>query len=181
MAKVTDWESIKTEYITSNISYRKLADKKGVSFRTLSERAAAEKWREQRKACQDKVREQTVKEYSKIAAKENAKKLVVLQKTADKVGTVLSDVVNRIDKEFSEAEVGALGTKTVKELTGALKDLAYVIRNVYDIPTSREQQELDIANERLKLDKEKANNGGADEKETGVVLIAPVLEDEDDE
>ena len=43
MANV-DWQTIKTEYITGNISYRKLCQKHGVSYTTLSNRALDEKW-----------------------------------------------------------------------------------------------------------------------------------------
>lgn len=43
-----DWLKIKTEYINGNISYRKLAEKYGVSFNTLKEHATDEKWKELR-------------------------------------------------------------------------------------------------------------------------------------
>ena len=39
-----DWLRIKTEYINGDISYRKLAEKHGVSFNTLKEHAVAEEW-----------------------------------------------------------------------------------------------------------------------------------------
>lgn len=39
-----DWLKIKTEYINGGISYRKLADKYGVSFNTLKEHAMDEEW-----------------------------------------------------------------------------------------------------------------------------------------
>ena len=39
-----DWKKIKTEYITGGTSYRKLAQKHGVSFSTLRKIAAKEQW-----------------------------------------------------------------------------------------------------------------------------------------
>lgn len=39
-----DWLKIKTEYINGDISYRKLAEKHGVSFNTLKDHAMAEEW-----------------------------------------------------------------------------------------------------------------------------------------
>lgn len=39
-----DWLKIKTEYINGDISYRKLAEKHGVSFNTLKDHAVAEEW-----------------------------------------------------------------------------------------------------------------------------------------
>ncbi len=42
---MTDWAAIKTEYLTTKISYRALAQKYGVSMSAISKRAAEEKWR----------------------------------------------------------------------------------------------------------------------------------------
>lgn len=41
---MVDWQTIKTEYITTNTSYRKLCQKHGVSYTTLSNRALDEGW-----------------------------------------------------------------------------------------------------------------------------------------
>ena len=43
-----DWEKIKTEYVTSDLSYRKLSDKYGMTYKRLQERGNQEGWREQR-------------------------------------------------------------------------------------------------------------------------------------
>lgn len=45
MAKKPDWAAIRLEYETTDISYRKLATKHGVSFSTLEKRARREHWR----------------------------------------------------------------------------------------------------------------------------------------
>ena len=43
-----DWKRIKAEYIAGGTSYRKLAEKYGVSFNTLKRRAKEEQWYELR-------------------------------------------------------------------------------------------------------------------------------------
>jgi hypothetical protein len=43
-----DWEKIRTEYMTTATSYRKLAEKHGVNYSALGARARAEGWVEQR-------------------------------------------------------------------------------------------------------------------------------------
>ena len=43
-----DWQAIKTEYITTNTSYRKLAEKYGVSTTQICNVGREEKWVEQR-------------------------------------------------------------------------------------------------------------------------------------
>lgn len=72
-----DWLKIKNEYINTNTSYRKLAEKFAVSFATLRTRAKNEDWVAQREAQQHKVS-------TKIA-----------QKTAD---AIVKKEVNRIEK-----------------------------------------------------------------------------------
>ena len=39
-----DWLKIKTEYITTDTSYRKLAEKYGVHYQTICSRSKAEGW-----------------------------------------------------------------------------------------------------------------------------------------
>lgn len=52
MAKKPNWTAIKAEYLRGGTSYRKLADKYGVSSRTIERRAKAESWGE---ACRQVV------------------------------------------------------------------------------------------------------------------------------
>ena len=52
---MADWLAIKTEYCSTNISYRKIADKYGVSFNTLKDRAIREGWKEQRDTTHNKI------------------------------------------------------------------------------------------------------------------------------
>lgn len=74
---MADWLAIKNEYINTNTSYRKLAEKYEVSSDTLTRRAIREKWKELKE-----------KQYSTVTAK-------VQQKTAD---VVIRREVNRIEK-----------------------------------------------------------------------------------
>ena len=53
---MADWDKIKNEYITTNISQRAISQKYGVSFNTLKERAAKEQWAQQRPNAPQKTR-----------------------------------------------------------------------------------------------------------------------------
>ena len=68
-----DWLAIKTEYINGGISYRKLAEKYGISFAILKDKAVKEKWADARKEHTNKIRTKTE------------------QKTAEKISDALSD------------------------------------------------------------------------------------------
>lgn len=68
-----DWLRIKSEYVNGNISYRKLAEKHGVSASALMQKAAKEKWAEEKEQQQSKTEAETK------------------QKIVDKLSDALSD------------------------------------------------------------------------------------------
>ena len=47
-ARVADWEAIRREYVSTDISTRALAEKHGVPYGTLQKRSAKEKWADER-------------------------------------------------------------------------------------------------------------------------------------
>ena len=66
-----DWSKIKTEYITDeSSSYRKLAEKYGVSLTAITNRSKGEGWVDQKKQFKDKT---TTKSIEKIAERKLAK------------------------------------------------------------------------------------------------------------
>lgn len=68
-----DWLKIKTEYVSGNVSYRKLAEKHSIPFPTLRDRATSEGWKKQR----DKQRNEVVTKSE--------------QKTVEKITDAVSD------------------------------------------------------------------------------------------
>lgn len=71
--KKPDWAKIRAEYIGGGTSYRKLAKKHGVSFRTLSSRAISEGWAADRERARNsgvtKAVQRTASEIAANAAK----------------------------------------------------------------------------------------------------------------
>ena len=64
-----DWNKIKAEYIAGGTSYRKLADKYGVSFTTLTRTAQRENWIQLRQQAEDKAATKIVDVVSNNSAK----------------------------------------------------------------------------------------------------------------
>jgi uncharacterized protein YjcR len=104
-----DWNKLKAEYIAGGISYRKLAEKHGVSFNTLKDIAVGEKWTELRQQAHN---EATTKIVEKVI-EENTKLDVDIYKVADKL---LEKIEQMIGLE-------ALTTQSIKHLTSAIKDI----------------------------------------------------------
>ena len=109
MNNSVDWKKIKAEYIAGGIGYKKLADKYGVSFSTLSHLAKREKWTDlKQKAC-----EKADMDLANSIGKKNAKKSAKIDSLVDR----LLDIVG----ERLEALV--IEGKDVKSIASALKDL----------------------------------------------------------
>ena len=188
--KKADWETIKAEYITGNVSYRVLSNKYNIPFRTVSDKGKKENWTKLRKEYRDDVVKKTVKRVSARVVTDNAAKLVSLQQSADAMSTAIARVFDDADQfhrhlvtsdfETEERVYKKIDTKAIRDLTGAMRDLAIVLRNVYNIPTVQEQAAMDVAAERLKLEKQKADIGGSEEAGGGVVEIAAVLPEGED-
>lgn len=144
---MVDWKKIKTEYITTNTSYRKLAKKYDIPFNTLQCRAKKEKWVELRKQHQDNIVTKSIER-----AEENAIDYKSdLYDLAYKVATQLKDMIN----ENTISELVAMGIKP-RDITGAIKDLedALHIKSVSDI----KEQEARIAKLRKEVESEDKDN-----------------------
>lgn len=103
-----DWRRVKADYIAGGTSYRKLADKYGVSFNTLKKRATEEQWYELR---QQKDHNVTTRIVNVVSEKE-------IQKAVD-----IIDVADKLLAKATELMEMPLTTQSFKQLTSALKDL----------------------------------------------------------
>lgn len=192
-----DWPKIRAEYIEDgNITYNELAAKYGLTKTTLYKRARAERWVEARKKYQKKVMRKSVE---KMAAKKStvvAKELLKLQSAADKMANVLDSVMQNTEQFYLHMNTRGEGagvfytectkeekadTKAIKDLASALKDMTFVLRNIYDIPTIQEREAMKIAAARLEMEKAKADTGPEEDAGTGVVVLAEVMEEDDGE
>lgn len=134
MNNSVDWNVIKAEYIAGRTSYRKLAEKYGVSFSTLSQIAMREKWTDLRQQTSDKTETNLVKSIGKRNAKHSAKIDALADRLLDKIGEVMDSII--------------LEGKDIKSIASALKD----IKEIKDIKSDVDlrEQEARIA----KLQKE---------------------------
>lgn len=106
-----DWKRIKAEYIAGGTSYRKLAEKHGVSFNTLKTHAIEEQWHKLRQQANHKA---TTKMVETISDKEAAKADKIID-VADKLLNKIADVIEMIDT------------------TGGIKDISIAIKNLKEI------------------------------------------------
>jgi len=136
-----DWLKIRLEYETMNTSYRKIADKYGVSFNTLKGRAKRENWAKSKEETHHKITTKTLqKTVVKIAEKEsnrNARILNLSDLAVDGVEEYFKETHykkhvykeklycgGKVDSEkITCKELGVADTKAFSNMVGALDKL----------------------------------------------------------
>ena len=136
---MADWQAIKTEYITTQTSYRKLAEKYGVSRVQIGNVGRDEKWVELRRQHLDNTVTKTV------AAIENAQ-----ANRAKRMQTVADKILNRIEAMVDGGS--PLDTKAIRALTAAVKDLKEIQSIKSDL--DEKEQKARIANLEKQANKE---------------------------
>ena len=157
---MADWQAIKTEYITTDTSYRKLAQKYGLSYNAIGNRSRDEKWQELR----DQHLTNTMTKTMNAVASQQASRAARLQTVADKLLTKVERLVDE-------------GEELLKD-TSTMRDIARVLKDIKDIQMIR--SEADLREQEARIDKLRAdaaaNRNDDDDDETGVILMPPVKE-----
>lgn len=141
ITKKYDWKAIRLEYVAGEISYRKLAEKHGVSFSTLKEVARREKWTDLRKSAQHKADTKFAEEIGKKQAVRAAKILDVADMLLDKISETISSM-----------EV--VDSASLKQFTSALKDLKDIKGIKSDIDLKEQEARIAKLQREAQEDKE---------------------------
>ena len=120
--KRIDWNAIRAEYIGGGVSYRKLADKYGISKDIVARKADAEHWQKDRATVRDKAATKVIQRAAEAAA-DNAtiaadfkKRLLLrLQRIEEKYPYDATEVRTHEGKNTV--------TWHIRDLTAAYKDL----------------------------------------------------------
>ena len=147
---MADWQAIKTEYITTDTSYRKLAQKYGISTTQICNVGRDEKWVEQREQYLNKTTARTIEKISQQEANRAAK----IHSVADKL---LLKIEAMVDSERP------LDTKGIRALTAAVKDL----KEIQSVKSALDEQEQRARIDNLKKMADKTD----DNKEPIQVII----------
>ena len=177
---MADWQSIKTEYITTDTSYRKLAQKHGVGYSVIGERARLEGWVEQREQFRNKTITKAVNKMSRKKADKMARIDDLTDQLLDKLEQAISELdlqlVKHTDKtktiEYGNYERPDKPTKEViheeekvlevssiidrqglKQIASALKDIKEV--KMLKSELDRQEQEARIKKLRREAEPEK--------------------------
>ena len=149
---MADWQKIKTEYITTDTSYRELSQKYGVHYTNIAKRAKKEDWQQLRQQQTNTTQTKMIQAVERRKVDRAARLMTVADKLLNKVEQV-------VDQE------GPISAGAIKNLSDALKNIrdAQMLKSDADL----REQEARIA----KLQKEaQADDDGKDK--TVIVTIA---------
>lgn len=130
-----DWKKIKAEYIRG-VSYRRLADKYGVSFSSIQKRGAKEKWTDLRKMSSRKSDEKIVES---VASQE--------ARRVDGIQTVADMLLEKIKEGVADGSL-IIDSQSIRQITASIKDL----REIKGYKSELDMQEQLARIEKLRKD-----------------------------
>ena len=143
-----DWNAIRQDYITDeSSSYRKLAEKYGVSLTAIYNRGRDEKWVELRQQTKDKTIAKTVENISDEQSEIQAD-------VALSFNDMTVSLAGKLEKAI--AEVDPKDTTGIRRLAASLCDLKLLIG--YKSDADSREQEARIANLRRQAEKDDVDN-----------------------
>ena len=142
-----DWNKIKTEYITTDTSYRKLAQKHGVHYNAIANRAKQEDWISQRNQFCDRTVTKTVDAISNRQVDRATRLITVADKLLGKVESLLE----------SDDKV-LMDTQGMKHISGVLKD----IKEIQMIKSQKDLEEQEARIAKLRKEAEKEDDSGTE-------------------
>jgi len=130
----SDWDLIRTEYISSSISIRELAEKYNCSADALEKRANTQSWTEQRRKISAEV---LAKAEAEITAR-RAEELVEFNKQDLQIAKALrSQIAKHINEAMQNNEL--LTAKEIKTLVSAASDAQKIGRLALGVSTSNNE------------------------------------------
>lgn len=137
-----NWNAIRTDYITSNVSYRDLEAKYGVCYRQIAKKGKAEGWGSQRSQHNAKV-------VTKILDDDIEQKVSGIER----LESVADKVLTKVEAYIDACDPTAIDTQSMKHITGVLKDIKDVMRNRKDL----KEQDARIKKLQMEAEQEDTN------------------------
>lgn len=144
---MADWEKIKAEYLTTKTSYRKLAEKHGVHYKTIADKGKKENWEGLRSQIAHKTLTKTIEKVSTSQADRAAKLAGVSDLLLDKVKDILENHPEILED-----------TQSMKHISGVLKDY----KEIQGIRSAKDLEEQDARIAKLRREAEQDEDSGTE-------------------
>lgn len=127
-----NWNKIKNEYINGYISQRKLAEKHGIPYQTLRDRAIKEKWSDKRKAQRAKIGEKTEQKTAELLAQREADRLLRISNAADRLLEKIEEATEQLDQFIVTNKLKSKEVQYVHDKAGFGKPQKEIVKEVED-------------------------------------------------
>lgn len=170
----TDWDRIKSDYITGKDSPMECARKHGVNYNTLRNHKQRERWRQQRTEYRGAVTDKAIETAKNCTAYRIASELTGLAYVVEALERELikaledGDQLHRYfvqsttrhkdgpaETAFKDVTSAKVDTRALKDLTDVAKTLEALKRSMYGLETAQETHRRQIERERLELERER--------------------------
>ena len=170
----TDWDRIRSDYITGDESPKECARSHGVNYRTLGNHLYQEKWNDQRAAYRGAVVDKAIDTAATCSAYRVASDLLGLSGVVDAleretrkaledgeqlhrylVQSTTRHKDGSTETAYKDITSDKVDTRALKDLTDVAKTLEALKRSLHGLETAQEQHRRQIEKERLELERER--------------------------
>jgi transposase-like protein len=159
-----DWNTLKAEYIAGGISYRELAEKYGVSQSTLRQRAAREKWSEQKNTVRTEVEQKMIDTISDEQTEQ-----------AVSAASLISKAAMNFLKQIAAESVKLINGEIDSESRTKYSEYALALQRFKDVLDIK--SEKDIEEQQARIDNLRKQAEKDDKKDNKIVIEYNGLEE----
>lgn len=176
-----NWTKAKTAYVTGEMSYREIAKRFKVAPSEVSKRGKSEGWVQAR----NEYREQLAQKSIEASQEMEINRLRSLQQSAMKMCERLEKAINDENELYmhvgmegkgegrsvmTEKRMQSIDDQKMRNFCQSLQTMTNAMRNLFEIQTKAQQQQLELAREKMQLERERAERDARENEETQYVL-----------
>jgi DNA repair exonuclease SbcCD ATPase subunit len=163
---VANWELVETEFITGDISYRKLAEKHSVSFNTLKSKASRDNWAKRKKDFKKGITTKIIKDTTELTTKagmDTTKELIsALEEQIQELKDTYPAMIKNLNHARTYAEIIEKITKTICLLTGKPTEINKNLNENQALNLQLTHNELNIIEGVITKEKERLDSVGTE-------------------
>lgn len=143
------WDQVKADYLSGELTVKELAEKHGVSTNQIYKKVSSEGW----KKTLDKIRQKTEEKYVARTARARAREIDVIAGATAKLGVLLDKTVDELAAQPTDKRLRNL--KGIAATASAIETNLQTTMKLLGIQTKAQEEAQKIARARLELDRRK--------------------------
>ena len=140
------WRKMRIEYVKGKTTYKKLAEKYGISESYIRKRASKEGWRKKRNELDTKVEQKVLERVCDARARE----FELIAAVNDRMDAVLNNLLEFIGNQPPKKYDDLRG---VESLTKAIAQVVETKRDLYNVPTEVDKEKIKALREKQKVER----------------------------